>query len=112
MDTQSLHAEMSSSFAVPSDAQLGASLVTVRFGEFLRERKFIDDEQWLEALACHWSALLTAPAARRRFGDVLVDLGLLQSEVVEQAADDFHEGLDVVEVSLPAIARPRLPSQV
>ena len=31
------------------------------------------------------------PAARRRFGDVLVDLGLLQSDVVEQAADVFQK---------------------
>jgi hypothetical protein len=90
-----------------------AALVTVRFGEFLRERQLIDDEQWLAALAFHWSALLTTPRPRRRFGDILVELGVLASDVVEHAAEVFHDGLDVVEVSLPSLtpARPRLPSQ-
>ena len=90
-----------------------AALVTVRFGEFLREQKLISDEQWLAALAAHWSGMLSGP--RQRIGDTLVELGLLPSEVVERAAALFHDGLDVVEVSLPGPARPvrpRLPSQV
>ncbi len=69
------------------------ALVTVRFGEFLRERKLINDEQWLAALATHWSE-----TPRRRFGDTLVGLGLLESAMIEEAADVFHDGLDVVEV--------------
>lgn len=73
-----------------------AALVTVRFGEFLRERNLINDEQWLAALATHWSE-----SPRRRFGDALVELGVLPSEIIEEAADVFHDGLDVVEVHLP-----------
>ena len=71
------------------------ALVTVRFGEFLRDRQLINEEQWLAALAAHWSE-----TPRRRFGDILVDLGLLPSTVVEDAADVFHDGLDVVEIRL------------
>lgn len=74
-----------------------AALVTVRFGEFLRERNLISDEQWLAALAMHWSE-----SPRRRLGDTLVDLAILPSRVVEEAADVFHDGLDVVEVRLSA----------
>ena len=74
-----------------------ASLVTVRFGEFLREKNLISDEQWLAALATHWSE-----SPRRRLGDTLVDLEILPSEAVEEAADVFHDGLDVVEVRLSA----------
>lgn len=74
-----------------------AALVTVRFGEFLRERNLINDEQWLAALGVHWSE-----TPRRRFGDALVELGVLPSDVVEEAAGVFHDGLDVVEVHLPA----------
>lgn len=74
-----------------------ASLVTVRFGEFLRERNLISDEQWLAALATHWSE-----SPRRRLGDTLVDLDILPSHAVEEAADVFHDGLDVVEVRFSA----------
>lgn len=70
-----------------------AALVTVRFGEFLRERRLLDDEQWLAALAAHWSE-----TPRRRFGDTVVELGLLPSALVEEAAEVFHDGLDVVEI--------------
>jgi len=72
-----------------------AALVTVRFGEFLRDRHLISDEQWLAALAAHWSE-----SPRRRLGDTLVELGLMASALVEEAADVFHDGLDVVEVQL------------
>ena len=73
------------------------ALVTVRFGEFLRERNLISEEQWLAALATHWSE-----SPRRRIGDTLVDLQILDSREVEAAADVFHDGLDVVEVRLSA----------
>lgn len=73
------------------------ALVTVRFGEFLRERNLISEEQWLAALATHWSE-----SPRRRLGDTLVDLDILSSQSVEEAADVFHDGLDVVEVRLTA----------
>lgn len=73
------------------------TLVTVRFGEFLREKNLISDEQWLAALATHWSE-----SPRRRLGDALVDLEILDSQAVEEAADVFHDGLDVVEVRLSA----------
>ena len=84
-----------------------AALVTVRFGEFLRERQLISDEQWLAALATHWSE-----QPRRRIGDTLVDLGVLSAEAIEDAAEVFHDGLDVVEVSLPRRPRPQLPAQM
>ena len=53
--------------------------------------------QWLAALATHWSE-----SPRRRIGDTLVDLEILPSHMVEEAADGFHDGLDVVEVRLSA----------
>jgi hypothetical protein len=73
------------------------TLVTVRFGEFLREKNLISDEQWLAALATHWSE-----TPRRRLGDALVELDIMDSHAVEAAADVFHDGLDVVEVRLSA----------
>jgi len=73
-----------------------ATLEPVRFGEFLRERHLIDDEQWLDALADHWSA----PAAvRRPIGAIIVELGYLTREVVEAEARVFHDDLDVVEIT-------------
>jgi hypothetical protein len=87
-----------------------ATLEPVRFGEFLRDRHLINDDQWLAALADHWSA----PAARRRpIGATIVDRGFLSSDVVEAEARAFHDDLEVVEfdeiiprsekVTLPAI---------
>ena len=70
-----------------------AHLVAVRFGEFLRDCDLISDEQWLAALASHWSE-----EPRRRIGDIVVAHGYLPADVVERAADQFHDGLDVVEV--------------
>lgn len=70
-----------------------AHLVAVRFGEFLRDCELISDEQWLAALAAHWSE-----EPRRRIGDIVVAHGYLTADVVERAASQFHDGLDVVEV--------------
>ncbi|HVV83661.1 MAG TPA: hypothetical protein VHE35_11360 [Kofleriaceae bacterium] len=77
----------------PAATSPRAHLVAVRFGEFLRDCELINDEQWLAALAAHWSE-----EPRRRIGDIVVAHGYLTAEVVERAASQFHEGLDVVEV--------------
>jgi hypothetical protein len=70
-----------------------ATLETVRFGEFLRDRHLISDEQWLAALADHWSA-----PRRRMIGLAIVENGFLSWEQVEAEARVFHDDLDVVEV--------------
>lgn len=70
-----------------------ATLEPVRFGEFLRDRRLIDDEQWLAALADHWSA-----PRHRRIGDIIVERGFLSEEVVEAEARAFHDDLAVIEV--------------
>lgn len=74
-------------------ARAPATLEPVRFGEFLRDRSLITDDQWLAALALHWSA-----SHRRRIGDIIVDAGFLAPEVVEAEARAFHDDLEVVEV--------------
>lgn len=89
----------------PSDAgeQVAAPrahLVAVRFGEFLRDCDLITDEQWLAALASHWSE-----EPRRRIGDIVIAHGYLPAEVVEQAAHEFHDGLEVIEVGHAQRAR-------
>jgi hypothetical protein len=70
-----------------------ATLEPVRFGEFLRDRNLISDEQWLAALADHWSN-----PRRRRIGNAIVDNGFLPQAIVEQEARVFHDDLDVIEV--------------
>jgi len=70
-----------------------ATLEPVRFGEFLRDRALITEEQWLAALAEHWSSPI-----RRPIGATIVARGFLSSEVVEAEARVFHDDLDVVEV--------------
>ncbi|MEZ4404030.1 MAG: hypothetical protein R3B06_28670 [Kofleriaceae bacterium] len=77
-----------------------AVLETVRFGEFLRDQMLLSEEQWLAALARHWSA-----ASRLRIGDAVVELGFLPADIVERAAAEFHDGLDVVEIGVPRRAR-------
>lgn len=76
---------------LPSHPQ-PATLEPVRFGEFLRDRNLISDEQWLAALADHWST------PHRTIGATIVDNGFLPIEVVEAEARTFHDDLDVVEV--------------
>ncbi|HUJ57186.1 MAG TPA: hypothetical protein VLX92_01775 [Kofleriaceae bacterium] len=84
-----------------------ATLEPVRFAEFLLHRKLISDEQWLAALADHWSA----PARRRRrIGMTIAEHGFLASETVEAEAALFHDDsdVDVVEV-VPRSERVTVP---
>jgi hypothetical protein len=53
----------------------------------------ITEEQWLAALADHWSS-----ARRRRVGTIIVEKGYLSLHVVEAEARAFHHELDVIEV--------------
>ena len=71
-----------------------ATLEPVRFGEFLRDRHLISDEQWLCALAAHWSA-----RRKRRIGATIVEFGFLPYDVVEAEARVFHDDLEIVEVA-------------
>ena len=71
------------------------SLEPVRFGEFLRDRSLISDEQWIAALASHWSS------RRSRIGDAIVAHGFLPQAVVESEARVFHDDLEVIEVDAP-----------
>ena len=80
-----------------------ATLEPVRFGEFLRDRHLISDEQWLAALAEHWSA-----PSRRRIGDTIIENGYLPAETVEAEARSFHDDLEVVEVT-PRSEKTTLP---
>ncbi|HLL21938.1 MAG TPA: hypothetical protein VK427_07400 [Kofleriaceae bacterium] len=70
-----------------------ATLEPVRFGEFLRDRHRITDEQWLAALAAHWSS-----PTRRKVGAIIVEQGFLSIDIVEAEARAFHDELDVVEI--------------
>jgi hypothetical protein len=70
-----------------------ATLEPLRVGEFLRERNLISDEQWLAALAAHWSA-----PQRSKIGATIVAAGYLPREVVEAEARAFHDDLEVIEV--------------
>jgi hypothetical protein len=72
-----------------------ATLEPVRFGEFLLHRNLISDEQWLAALADHWSA---RGNARVSIGSTIVANGFLAREIVEREARAFHEDMEVVEV--------------
>ena len=72
-----------------------ATLEPVRFGEFLLIRNLISDEQWLAALAEHWSS----DASRRKpIGSTIVANGFLAREVVEREARAYHDDIEVVEV--------------
>jgi hypothetical protein len=77
-----------------------ATLEPVRFGEFLRDRYVITEEEWLAALAEHWST-----GARLPLGHTLVERGVLPAEVVEAEARAFHDELDVVEVVSHVLGR-------
>jgi len=71
-----------------------ATLEPVRFGEFLLLRNMISDEQWLAALAAHWSA-----PHRRKIGATIVENGFLSAAAVEAEARVFHDEIEVVEVT-------------
>ena len=79
-----------------------ATLEPVRFWEFLLLRNRISDEQWLAALAEHWSG--SAVGRYQRIGATIVAHGFLAKELVEAEARLFHdehaelEEMDVVEV--------------
>lgn len=73
-----------------------ATLEPVRFGEFLLLRNLISDEQWLAALAEHWSA---TASSRRPIGKTIVAHGFLAKEIVEREARAFHDDIEVVEVT-------------
>jgi len=84
-----------------------ATLEPVRFGEFLRDRRLISDEQWLAALAAHWSA---ASPGRRRIGRTIVEAGFLAEDIVEAEARVFHEELDIIEFDQPESRRDTQPT--
>ena len=62
----------------------------------MRDRNLISDEQWIAALADHWSA-----SKRRRIGQTIIDNGFLAPDIVEAEARAFHDELDIVEVAGP-----------
>src|SRR5262245_12704595 len=78
-------------------SQQVATLEPVRFGEFLLARQQITDEQWLAALAQHWSKAVTGHY--QRIGTTIVEHGFLAADAVEAEARMFHDGIDVVEVT-------------
>jgi hypothetical protein len=82
--------------ASPPRPSSPALLEPLRFGEFLRERQLITDEQWLAALAAHWSD------RGRRIGQTLVAQGVLSIEVIEAEARTYHDDLSVVELDIRA----------
>ncbi len=82
-----------------------ATLEPVRFGEFLRDRQLISDEQWLAALAEHWSEPLRG---RRLIGTTIIENGYLAAEIVEAEARVFHDDLEVVVVT-PRSEKTTLP---
>lgn len=83
-----------------------ATLEPVRFGEFLLHRNLISDEQWLAALAEHWSA---SGMKRQPIGTTIVANGFLAPEIVEREARAFHDDIEVVEIELSS-ERTTLPS--
>jgi hypothetical protein len=83
-----------------------ATLEPVRFGEFLLHRNLISDDQWLCALAEHWSAPTTH---RMPIGSTIVANGFLARDVVEQEARVFHEDIEVIEV-IPRSEKSTIPT--
>jgi hypothetical protein len=85
-----------------------ATLEPVRFGEFLLHKNLISDEQWLAALAEHWSA---RGKSRTSIGSTIVANGFLAKEVVEREARAFHEDIEVVEV-MPRSEKNTVPMPI
>lgn len=92
--------------ALMNDPRPLATLEPVRFGEFLLHRNLISDEQWLCALAEHWSA---TGAQKMPIGSTIVANGFLARDVVEREARAFHEDIEIVEV-IPRSERNTLPN--
>jgi hypothetical protein len=61
----------------------GLKLEPVRFGDFLVERKLINEGQLLDALADHW-------IAGCRIGEAVVRRGYLSIEQLTQQLNDFQ----------------------
>ena len=91
--------------ACMNDPRPLATLEPVRFGEFLLHRNLISDEQWLAALAEHWSA---TGATRRPIGMTIVANGFLAKEIVDQEARAFHDDIEIIEV-VPRSERNTVP---
>ncbi len=92
-----------------TEARPLATLEPVRFGEFLLTKHLITDEQWLAALADHWSSAITG--RHRRIGTTIIEWGFLAPEVVEAEARAFHEDIDVIEV-VPRSEKSTVPMPV
>jgi hypothetical protein len=81
------------------------TLPPVRFGEFLRDRSLITEEQWLAALAEHWSSPI-----RRPIGATIAARGFLSAEIVEAEARVFHDQVEVrAGTDKPTIRLPTMP---
>ena len=78
-------------------AALVPTLEPVRFGEFLLTRHQITDEQWLAALAEHWSH--AAEGKFERIGQTIIAHGFLAKETVEAEARAFHDEIEVIEIT-------------
>ena len=74
-----------------------ATLEPVRFGEFLLARNQITDEQWLAALADHWSQAIAGKY--ERIGNTIVNRGFLARETIESEARAFHDEIEVIEIN-------------
>jgi hypothetical protein len=85
-----------SAFFMQHSVQPLATLEPVRFGEFLLHRNLISDEQWLAALAAHWSGFFYGRFTK--IGATIVESGFLAQDVVEREARAFHDEIDVVEI--------------
>jgi hypothetical protein len=98
-----------SSFFMQQVSQPLATLEPVRFGEFLLHRNLISDEQWLAALAAHWSGFFRGRFTR--IGATIVENGFLAKDVVEREARAFHDEIDVVEIEdvVPRSERVTVP---
>ena len=71
-------------------------LQRIYFGEYLLDRRVIDDGQLLDALADHWGH-------GGRFGSALCRRGILTRDEVEKYAAEYH-AIGVVEVGMDSQA--------
>jgi hypothetical protein len=62
---------------------MGTKLLPVRFGDFLVERKVIDEGQLLDALAEHWMSGC-------RIGESVTRKGYLPASEIERLAHEFE----------------------